>query len=82
VKRTTTTAHDLEVFVHEHQPCGQLEGDADEPTPEGYRVWLAWPCGARWARQVTPAIAEQELRHWSNDGPEGGGVSAICRPAP
>jgi hypothetical protein len=70
----TTTADDLEAFVLEYQPCGQLEGDADESTPEGYRVWLACPCGPGGPARSPPAIAEQELAYWSDDGPEGGGA--------
>jgi hypothetical protein len=36
---------DLTAFVHDHQPHGQLVGDAKEPGPSGYCVTVACPCG-------------------------------------
>jgi hypothetical protein len=34
---------DLKAFVSDHQPHGQLTGDADEPTSTGHRLWITVP---------------------------------------
>ena len=36
---------DLEEFVHDHLPHGQLTGDATEPAWNGYMLTVACPCG-------------------------------------
>jgi len=45
----------------EHRGCGELRGDADPLTPEGYRLWARCACGARLERLVTPEDAEADL---------------------
>jgi hypothetical protein len=52
---------DLRGFVLAHCDCGELHGDADPLTPEGYRVWARCSCGAHLERWVTPADAEADL---------------------
>ena len=51
----------LRTFVLEHRGCGELHGDADSPTPEGYRLWARCSCGAQLERWVSPADAERDL---------------------
>jgi hypothetical protein len=51
----------LEQFVRQHRRCGELIGDAGEPMPGGYRIWVSCPCGASFARWVTPEEAELDL---------------------
>ena len=55
------TFADVEAFVAEHRGCGKLDGDAGEPGPYGYAVRLAWSCGGRLLRWVTPELAERDL---------------------
>ncbi len=52
---------ELRGFVQAHRECGVLRGDADPPTPTGYRVWIACPCGASFERCVTPEDADSDL---------------------
>lgn len=54
---------EVEEFVHAHRPCGELTWIATQPTPKGYRLWIACPCGARVDRWVTPEAAEADLLH-------------------
>ena len=56
-----TISADLKTFVTYHQPHGQLTGDADEPTPTGYRLWISCACGATFERWVFPGDAEEDL---------------------
>jgi hypothetical protein len=34
-------------FALAHRSCGELRGDTDLLTPEGYRVWARSACGAQ-----------------------------------
>ncbi len=52
---------ELRGFALAHRACGELRGDADPLTPEGYRLWATCSCGARLERWVTPADAEADL---------------------
>jgi len=52
---------ELRGFVQAHRGCGLLRGDAERPTPWGYRLWVTCPCGARLERWVTPRDAEADL---------------------
>ena len=45
----------------EHQPHGELTGDAGELTPNGYRLEVACPCGVTFMRWVTPREAAENL---------------------
>jgi len=56
-----TISADVKTFVTGHQPHGQLTGDADEPTPTGYRLWLSCPCRVSFERWVSPGDAEEDL---------------------
>src|SRR5712692_9463297 len=38
---------ELRGFVLAYRACGELRGDADPATPEGYRLWASCSCGAR-----------------------------------
>jgi hypothetical protein len=51
-------------FVEVHRGCGDLWGDADPLTPDGYRFWLACSCGAELDRWVTEEMAVKDLL-WS-----------------
>jgi hypothetical protein len=52
---------DLCGFVLAHRGCGELRGDAEPLTPAGYRLWVAYSCGARFERRVTEDDAEADL---------------------
>jgi hypothetical protein len=52
---------ELSDFALTHRECGELRGDADPLTPDGYRLWARFSCGARLERWVTPADAEADL---------------------
>jgi hypothetical protein len=51
----------LRGFALAHRSCGELRGDADPLTPDGYRLWVACSCGARFERWVTEDDAEADL---------------------
>ena len=53
-------ADDMEEFVTLHRGHEPLTADAGEPTPNGYRLEIACPCGVTFERWVT----EQD----ANDG--------------
>ncbi len=38
---------EIEAFVAEHDPCGELTADGSPATAEGYRLFLACCCGAQ-----------------------------------
>ncbi len=48
-------------FIQEHRACGELWGDANPLTPDGYYFWLACSRGARLDRWVTEEMAVQDL---------------------
>jgi hypothetical protein len=52
---------DLEQFVAVHRPCGHLTSDVGELTDTGYHVRVRCPCGAVFARWVTPDTADLDL---------------------
>jgi len=56
-----TLLADLEDFVRDHRPHGELTGDATEPAPNGYRLTVACACGVVFERWVTPEDAEMDL---------------------
>ena len=56
----------LAAFVGDHQPHGELTGDAAEPTENGYLVTVTCPCGAVFQRWVTPDEATVNLAGWAN----------------
>jgi hypothetical protein len=39
--------------------------DAGEPTPNGYRFWIACPCGVTFERWVFPDDAAADLAGWA-----------------
>jgi hypothetical protein len=51
----------IRVFRLEHKSCGQLRGDAEPLTLEGYWIWAACSCGKRLDRWVTEDDAEFDL---------------------
>ncbi len=51
----------IRVFALEHRGFGELCGDAEPITPEGYEVWVSCRCGARLEQWVAPADAEADL---------------------
>ncbi len=51
----------IRVFALEHRGCGELLGDAEPITPDGYGVWVSSTCGARLEPWVAPADAEADL---------------------
>ena len=56
-----TLAEDLEEFVTGHQPHGALTWWTTTPTPNGYRVEVACPCGVTFERWVLPQDAKDDL---------------------
>ena len=61
VNRVVTVLADLYEFVSNHPPHGLLTADATEPAWNGYLVRVACPCGAVFARWVTPQEADADL---------------------
>ncbi len=51
----------LRAFAVDHRSCGELRGDADPITPEGYEVWVSCSCGARLEQWVSPEDAAEDL---------------------
>lgn len=59
---------DLREFVALHRPHGGLRADAGEPTPNGYRLEVACPCGVvfeRWIFRDDAAIDLALLARWN-----------------
>ena len=56
-----TLLADLEEFVHDHRPHGELTGDATPPAWNGYLLTVACPCGVVFQRWVTPVEADADL---------------------
>ncbi len=56
-----SVTEDLEAFVARHRSCGDLTGDATDPTPSGYLVWIRCPCGVVFQRWVTSDEAALDL---------------------
>ena len=54
---------EVEAFVQAHRACGELTWITTQPTPKGYRLWIACPCGASVDRWVTRETAEDDLVH-------------------
>src|ERR1700730_14357849 len=59
---------ELRGFVRAYRACGELRGDADPATPEGYRLWASCSCGARLKLPSTlrgaglhPGVVDEEL---------------------
>jgi hypothetical protein len=64
---------DLEDFVSLHRPDGQLDADAGEPVPNGYRLLFACPCGVtfeRWITHEDAAIDLALLARWNYCNPD------------
>jgi hypothetical protein len=38
-----TLSADVKAFITDHKLHGQPTGDASEVTPNGYRLWIAYP---------------------------------------
>ncbi len=51
----------LEEFIHAHRPHGDLTWWTSPPTPTGYQVRVACPCGVVFERWVLPQDAEEDL---------------------
>src|ERR1700738_5564079 len=59
---------ELRGFVLAYRACGELRGDADPATPEGYRLWASCSCDARLKLPLTlrgaglrPGVVDEEL---------------------
>src|ERR1700736_4290537 len=59
---------ELRGFVRAYRACGELRGDADPATPEGYRLWASCSCDARLKLPSTlrgaglhPGVVDEEL---------------------
>ncbi len=52
---------EVEQFVQAHRPCGELTWWTTPPTPRGYQVRVACPCGVVFERWVLPQDAEEDL---------------------
>jgi hypothetical protein len=42
---------DVPKFLKAHCPCDDVTGGAQPPTRDGYRLWLACVCGAKFDRR-------------------------------
>ncbi len=56
-----TVYSDLEGFVQLHRSHGELAWWTTQPTPNGYTVRVACPCGVTFERWVLPQDAEEGL---------------------
>ena len=52
---------DLRDFIQAHRPHGRAEWTASDPTPQGYRLKVACPCGVTFERWVLAQDAEEDL---------------------
>ncbi len=52
---------EIEEFVQVHRPCGELFWWTSPPTPKGYQVRVACPCGVVFERWVLPQDAGEDL---------------------
>ena len=56
---------EVQRFLQAHRDCGEVTKEAGRPTVDGYRIYVACPCGAILDRWVTPAAARHDLVHSS-----------------
>ena len=61
VRRPMNLPADLEAFVHDHRPHGELAGDATMPAWNGYLLTVACSRGVTFERWVTPEEADADL---------------------
>jgi hypothetical protein len=54
---------EVQRFLEAHRECGEVTKEAGRPSPKGYRIHVACPCGAVLDRWVTPAAARHDLVH-------------------
>ena len=52
---------EIQKFVEDHRPCGEVTGRAQPPTVDGYRVRMVCTCGDMYDRWVTPEAARRDL---------------------
>ena len=53
-----TVSVELQAFAQPHQDQGEVTGNAEPPTADGYWVWARCWCGERW---VTEGLAVEDL---------------------
>lgn len=68
---------DLEEFVQTHRPHGELTWWAGQPTPRGYQVEVACPCGVTFERWVLPWDAAEDCPPRGSRRPGGGWKSPL-----
>ena len=57
---------EVQRFLETHRDCcGEVTKEAGRPTADGYRIYVACPCGAVLDRWVTPEAARHDLVHSS-----------------
>jgi hypothetical protein len=56
-----TLLADLEAFVHDHRPHGEMTADATQPAWNGYQLTVVCACGVVFERWVTPEQADADL---------------------
>jgi hypothetical protein len=59
---------DMREFVELHHPHGELQATASPPTPNGYRLEVACPCGVvfeRWVFSDDAAIDMALFARWN-----------------
>jgi hypothetical protein len=56
-----TLGDDLDQFLAQHRAHGRLTPTVVNPTPNGYRLAIACPCGVTFERWVTPQDALEDL---------------------
>ena len=52
---------DIQKFIEDHRPCGEVTGRTQPPTVKGYRVCMTCTCGDVLDRWVTPEAARHDL---------------------
>jgi hypothetical protein len=51
---------ELRGFVLTHRACGVLRGHREQESPEGYRLCVTCPCGARFERWLAADDADTD----------------------
>jgi hypothetical protein len=51
----------IQAFVEEHRPCGELSGNGSPATADGYHLFLQCACGAEFDHWVPMAEATPEM---------------------
>jgi hypothetical protein len=57
----TSVYNEIQRFIELHRVCGEVTGNVQAPTAEGYAVCVTCACGDELSRWVTPEAARYDL---------------------